>query len=170
MKDLPSKLANKIPKPYRRDDSDEITDEKRSLIDKESPSLVNQNGNIGSFSQRERLLVEKIEYLTQKLEETQRFEGKTTKNRSYHNGSQMQMRSSLRATPQPNQDVESVQRYMDCVDVNDADEEPLSVAPRSKLHQKPTNRARKSASNFSFNSVHSPEDTTPRQGRAHQTS
>ena len=108
MKDLPSKLVNKIPKPYRRDDSDEITDEKRPSIDKESPSLVNQNGNIGSSSQRERLLVEKIEYLTQKLEETQRFEGKTTRNRSYRNGSQMKMRSSLRATPQPNQDVESV--------------------------------------------------------------
>ena len=160
MKDLPSKLANKIPKPYRKDDSDEFTDEERPLIDNESTSLVNQDGNTGSSSQRERLLLEKIEYLTQKLEETQRFEGKTTKNRSYRNGSQMQMRSSLRATPQPNQDVESVQRYMDCVDANDDNEVPLSLAPRSKPHQKPTNRARKSASNFSFNSVHSPEDTT----------
>ena len=108
MKDLPSKLANKIPKPYRKDDSDEFTDEERPSIVKESPSKVNQKENTGSSSQRERLLLEKIEYLTQKLEETQRFEGKTTRNMSYRNGSQMKMRSSLRATPQPNQDVESV--------------------------------------------------------------
>ena len=102
MKDLPSKLADKIPKLHKRDDSEEFTDEERSGIHKEAPPQVNQIGNADSYSERERLLLEKIDYLSQKLEEAQRCEGKTTRNRSYRNGSQMKMRSSLKATPQPN--------------------------------------------------------------------
>ena len=167
VKDLPSKLADKIPKPHRRVDSEEYTDEERPAIDKEAPSQVNLLGNTSSSSQREHLLLQKIARLTSLLEEARAGEGRTGRTRASRTGSQTPVGSSLRAPPQPNQDVESVQRYTDCVDANDADEVPLSLAPRSRPHKKPTNRARKSASNFSFNS---PEDTTLGYGKTYQKS
>ena len=42
--------------------------------------------------------------------------------------SQSPMRSSWRSTPHPSQDVESVQTYMDCVDVQDGDELTMATA------------------------------------------
>ena len=60
MKDLPTKLAAKIPKFQRRDDSDDYTDDERPESDREDPPLidqvdkVNQARNSNSPSQRER--------------------------------------------------------------------------------------------------------------------
>ena len=71
----------------------------------------------------------------------------------------------MRASPQPNQEVESVQRYMDCVDVDDEDEVALVTTPHSNSLQKPIDRVRKSSSTFSFNTIHSPKDTAPKQRR-----
>ena len=68
IKDLPIKLAAKIPKLKRRDNSDDYTDEEWSELDSKDTSQANQVKNADSFSKREQQLLEKIEYLTQKLE------------------------------------------------------------------------------------------------------
>tara|TARA_B100000768_G_C11142731_1_gene316798 strand:+ start:489 stop:743 length:255 start_codon:yes stop_codon:yes gene_type:complete len=68
IKDLPTKLAAKIPKLKRRDNSDDYTDEEGSELDSKDTSQANQVKNADSFSKREQQLLEKIEYLTQKLE------------------------------------------------------------------------------------------------------
>ena len=81
-------------------------------------------------------------------------------------GSQISRMSSLRATSKPNQDVESVKKYMDCIDVNEDDEESMATATLSKPHQKLTERTRKSASNFSFNTIHSPRETSTKKRRS----
>ena len=60
IKDLSSKLAEKMPKPQGRDDSDDYTDDERPESDREAPPLidqvdkVNQARNSNSSSQRER--------------------------------------------------------------------------------------------------------------------
>ena len=71
----------------------------------------------------------------------------------------------MRATPQPSEDVESVQRYMDCIDDNDDDEVAMATAALSKPHQRSTGRTRKSASEFSFNIAHSPKEATQKTRR-----
>ena len=68
IKDLPTKLAAKIPKLKRTDNSDDYTDEEGSELDSKDTSQANQVKNADSFSKREQQLLEKIEYLTQKLE------------------------------------------------------------------------------------------------------
>ena len=168
VKDLPTKLAAKIPKLQRRDDSDDYTDDERPESDGEDPPQVDQVKNGHSPSKRERQLLEKIDYLTQKLEEATRGGARTTRNSSTRPRSQSPMRSSLRATPQPSQDVESVQRYMDCVDVHDDDEVIMATAAQSKPNKKSAERARKSASEFSFNTVHSPSETAPKTRRSYR--
>jgi hypothetical protein len=166
MKDLPTKLISKIPKIQRRDDSDDYTDDERSETDKEDSSQVDQIGIADLSSQREHLLLEKIDYLTKKLEKVTRGKVRTTKKKSNRMGSQISRMSSLRATSKPNQDVESVKKYMDCIDVNEDDEESMATATLSKPHQKSTERTRKSASNFSFNTIHSPRETSPKKRRS----
>ena len=67
MKDLPTKLTAKIPKQQRRDESDDDSDEERPESDGYDTSQVDQSVNIDFSSQKERILLKKIEYLTQKL-------------------------------------------------------------------------------------------------------
>ena len=163
--DLPTKLAAKIAKLQRRDESDDYTDDERLESDREDPPQVDQVKHVGLSSQRERLLLEKIDYLTQKLNAVIRSKAKTTRNRSTRLGSQVPMRPSLGATLQQSEDVESVQRYMDCVDDHDVDEVAMSTAALSKPHQRSSSRTRKPASNFSFNTAHSPREATPKTRR-----
>ena len=165
VKDLPTKLAAKIPKFQRRDDSDDYTDDERPESDREDPPQDNQGKHNGLSSQREQLLLEKIDYLTRKLEAATRGKAKTNRNRSTRLGSQVPTRSSMRATPLPSEDVESVQRYMDCIDDHEDDEVALSTAAHSKPEQRSTRRTRKSASNFSFNTAHSPREAAPKTRR-----
>ena len=106
MKDLPTKLAAKIPKLQSRDDSDDYTDTERPECDREDSHQANKVRNSDSPSRRERLLLEKIDYLTQKLEAVTRGEARTSVNRSTRLGSQAPMRSSMGATPLPSQDAE----------------------------------------------------------------
>ena len=61
IKDLPSKLAAKLPKLQRRDDSDDYTDDESPESDREDPPQVNHVRNSDSPSQRERQLLEKID-------------------------------------------------------------------------------------------------------------
>ena len=136
MKDLPTKLAAKMPKLQRRDDSGEYTDDEKSESDRENPPQDDQGKHAGLSSQREQLLLEKIDYLTRKLEAATRGKAKTNRNRSTRLGSQVPTRSSMRATPQPSEDVESVQRYMDCVDDHEDDDVALSTAAHSKPEQR----------------------------------
>ena len=122
MKDLPTKLTAKIPALHKRGDSDDQQDEQSEESEREHSCHVNQNLNVSSSHQRERVLLEKIEFLTQKLEEATKGKARATKNKTSHTGSQIPIRSSTRATAQTNQDVESVNRYQDCVDFDDDDE------------------------------------------------
>ena len=92
MKDLPTKLAAKIPKFQRRDDSDDYTDDERPESDREDSPQDDQGKHAGLSSQREQLLLEKIDYLTQKLEAATRGKAKPTRNRSNRLGSQVPMR------------------------------------------------------------------------------
>ena len=134
MKDLPTRLAAKIPKLQRRDDSDDYTDDERPESDREDPPQDDQGKHAGSSSQREQLLLEKIDYLTQKLEAATRGKAKTNRNISTRLGSQVHSRSSMGANSQPSEDVESVQRYMDCVDDYDDDELAMATAALVKPH------------------------------------
>ena len=165
VKDLPTKLAAKIPKLQRRDDSDDYTDTERPECDREDSHQANKVRNSDSPSRRERLLLEKIDYLTQKLEAVTRGEARTSVNRSTRLGSQAPMRSSMGATPLPSQDAESVQRYMDCVDDHGDDEVAMSTAALSKPHQRSTGRTRRPASNFSFNTAQGPREAAPKTRR-----
>ena len=75
--------------------------------------------------------------------------------------SQVPMTSSMGANPQQNEDVESVKRYMDCVDDQDEDEVAMATVALAKPHQISTRRTRKSASDFSFNTGHSSRESDP---------
>ena len=57
---------------------------------------------------------------------------------------------------------------MDCVDVHDDDEVIMATAAQSKPNKKSAERARKSASEFSFNTVHSPSETAPKTRRSYR--
>ena len=64
IKDLPSKLAEKMPRCKSRDDSDDYTDDERPESDGEDPPLVdkvdqvNRARNSNSTSQRERMYLQ----------------------------------------------------------------------------------------------------------------
>ena len=111
MKDLPPKLTAKIPTLQKRDDSDDDTDEEGPESEGEDLLQVDQAKKTDFSSQRERLLLEKINFLTQKLEEATRNETRTTKNRTSRIGSRIPMSSSLRTTQPQRQEVQSVHRY-----------------------------------------------------------
>jgi hypothetical protein len=163
MKDLPTKLTAKIPALHKRGDSDDQQDEQSEESEIDHPCHVNQNLDVTSSHQRERVLLEKIEFLTQKLEEATKGKARATKNKTSHTGLQIPIRSSTRATAQTNQDVESVNRYQDCVDFDDDDEVIRATAALSKPHQKSTDTTRRSASNFSFNTVCTPTEPAPKK-------
>ena len=54
---------------------------------------------------------------------------------------------------------------MDCVEDHDDDEVIMATAALAKPNQKSSERAKKSASNFSFNTVHSSREATPKTRR-----
>ena len=166
MKDLPTKLTAKIPALHKRGDSDDQQDEQSEESEREHPCHVHQNLDVSSSHQRERVLLEKIEFLTQKLEEATKGKARATKNKTSHTGAQIPIRSSTRATAQTNQDIESVNRYQDCVDFDDDDEVIRATAAPSKPRQKLSDRTKRSASNLSFKDVHTPSEATPKKRRA----
>ena len=166
MKDLPTKLTAKIPAYTLQEELDDHQDKRSEESESEHSCHVNQNLDVNSSHQRERVLLEKIEFLTQKLEEATKGKARTTKNKTSHTGSQIPIRSSTRATAQTNQDVESVNRYQDCVDFDDDDEVIRATAAPSKPRQKLSDRTKRSASNLSFKDVHTPSEATPKKRRA----
>jgi len=87
MKDLLPKLTVKIETLQKRDDSDDDTNEEGPESEGADLLQVDQAKKTDCSSQRERLLLKKINFLTQKLEEATRVETRTTKNRSSRIGS-----------------------------------------------------------------------------------
>ena len=84
MKDLPIKLTAKIPAMHKRDIPDNCTDEERLESDGEDPSQFYQIQDTSSSSQRELMLLDKIELLTQKLEEAKKSKARTSSSRLSH--------------------------------------------------------------------------------------
>lgn len=114
MKDIPPKLAEKIPKGKRRADHDDDTSEdhdedheiaERDQVESDGVARMVQPR---SSTQREVLLLEKIARLTFLLEEAKMGGGRTGRTRYPRTGALTQIESSHRAPLRPSQDVQSV--------------------------------------------------------------